>query len=842
MNLIFVNFLIYLIVLLSFAKGKIVFWQCDFETDNCLLETTVPDDLRIYKFRRGHLNSSLNSTGKCMYAKQNSSFIKEAYLYSKKLKIPIISTIFLCLKFDLLLTSFTDKLYIYALKNGRVLQVKVFSASYSDYKKWITKEISLNGNFDQCIIKAEKVTESDSIVAIDNIEINSCSNDLPTLSPPSSLSVKLNCNFNLKNFCQYSQQTNGSSWQINDPTIHYLPPYQDVSKTGHFAHINSYFCKNGVIESFHSPLVTINEKGCKFSFYYFISGNNVANGIKIYTKGKGNQQNLLLDNPSSSGNGWIKRTVDLPVGSYNIIFERECKWFSSYSFAIDQLKMESCKVGSEESTAATTAATSTVRPIANKYPPERLQCTFEKGFCNYTQKSSFNWSIGTKTPSLETGPQQTYFGQFVYFEASYAYETDVAILESPIVYINKKICLSFIYNMYGEDMGHFLVSLVTLDKNKQIIVGNETLLYKHENQGKQWLKFSHTIHGNSSKIVYQRLLFYGFYSKGYTGDIAFDEIKIADGVCQTSKPDIDINKPLCGRTGNISAVKNASIADFPWHVWIYGLINSTYYIVCEGAIVHKRFILTTAACELDRYTKFSIIAGSSKRYSGKAYYGEKFIKHSKYSHLPINYNLALIRLEKEIEFSDKINPACLIEQNLNGMEEYECYVTSYGTLKPKILTYNLTKLQQNLVNEQQCKESFFINYTLYPETLCAKSSKTSQSQSIYYDIGSPLSCKVNGKWFVGGILQNSTKLYKNGLILYSQTGKNYRWIEKTIKNNINIKLTRPTVPPSPMTQKPKIRPTVGLNHKNCGVLGSSPLIIGGRRVTSAGEFPWQVKF
>lgn len=127
--------------------------------------------------------------------------------------------------------------------------------------------------------------------------------------------------------------------------------------------------------------------------------------------------------------------------------------------------------------------------------PLKLNCNFEQDYCEYYNSpgASRAWRLGTSTLSKNTGPSKPFSGKFVYYEATNSRASFVAILESPTILLDRPICLSFVYHMFGADMGRFMVTLLTLNQDETSIIRNETLLRESSNKGDNWIRFSREI-------------------------------------------------------------------------------------------------------------------------------------------------------------------------------------------------------------------------------------------------------------------------------------------------------------------------------------------------------------
>ncbi|KAH3887672.1 hypothetical protein DPMN_011690 [Dreissena polymorpha] len=86
-------------------------------------------------------------------------------------------------------------------------------------------------------------------------------------------------------------------------------------------------------------------------------------------------------------------------------------------------------------------------------------------------------------------------------------------------------CLSFYYNMYGQNVGALNVYV-----KRGVALGNP-VFSQSGTKGQDWKSALVTI---TSAVQYQ-LVIEGVVGGGYLGDIAVDDITMTTGTCQTSK-------------------------------------------------------------------------------------------------------------------------------------------------------------------------------------------------------------------------------------------------------------------------------------------------------------------
>ncbi|XP_071828952.1 scavenger receptor cysteine-rich type 1 protein M130-like isoform X6 [Apostichopus japonicus] len=165
-----------------------------------------------------------------------------------------------------------------------------------------------------------------------------------------------------------------------------------------------------------------------------------------------------------------------------------------------------------------------------------LDCDFETGFCSYSQSydDQFDWTRRTgSTPSTSTGPYSdhtsgTSWGYYVYLETSSAYNGNKARLHSRSLQTYGTHCVNFYYHMYGSTIGSLHVYAHTSSLGSPI-------WSMYGSQGNQWRL------GQVQVYVYSttQIVFEGVRGSSYTGDIALDDIDIANGSCSfvTSTPE-----------------------------------------------------------------------------------------------------------------------------------------------------------------------------------------------------------------------------------------------------------------------------------------------------------------
>uniref|UniRef100_A0A452ENL2 MAM domain-containing glycosylphosphatidylinositol anchor protein 2 n=1 Tax=Capra hircus TaxID=9925 RepID=A0A452ENL2_CAPHI len=212
---------------------------------------------------------------------------------------------------------------------------------------------------------------------------------------------------------------------------------------------------------------------------------------------------------------------------------------------------------------------STIRVI--KYSGE-FHCGFEDGnICLFTQDDTdnFDWtkqSTATRNTKYtpNTGPNADRSGSkegfYMYIETSRPrLEGEKARLLSPVFSIapknpygptNTAYCFSFFYHMYGQHIG---VLNVYLRLKGQTTIENP-LWSSSGNKGQRW----NEAHVNIYPITSFQLIFEGIRGPGIEGDIAIDDVSIAEGEC--AKQDLTTKNSVDGAVGILV------------HMWLFPVI------------------------------------------------------------------------------------------------------------------------------------------------------------------------------------------------------------------------------------------------------------------------------
>lgn len=88
--------------------------------------------------------------------------------------------------------------------------------------------------------------------------------------------------------------------------------------------------------------------------------------------------------------------------------------------------------------------------------------------------------------------------------------------------------------------------------------------------------------------------------------------------------------------------------------------------------------------------------------------------------ITVDYDFALLELEKNITFSDKIQPVQLPTVSQELKDNVTCFVSGWGAVRSiGIPTIRLRGVEVPVVNQKQCTDAYSGFITVTPRMICA---------------------------------------------------------------------------------------------------------------------------
>ncbi|NXI59743.1 TMPS5 protease, partial [Chloroceryle aenea] len=183
----------------------------------------------------------------------------------------------------------------------------------------------------------------------------------------------------------------------------------------------------------------------------------------------------------------------------------------------------------------------------------------------------------------------------------------------------------------------------------------------------------------------------------------------------------------CGlRRSAVRVVGGTDVAPgrWPWQVSVYH--GSQHR--CGGSVLAREWIITAAHC-VHSYRRLQASAwlvfagvtthGSIKQEAGVSV--EKIIYHPLYNDSSLDYDIALMKLQVPLNFSDAIRAVCLPPSHQDLFQGTQCWVSGWGYTRPDQaqVTETLKEALVPLIGSKRCNSSCMYAGELTARMLCA---------------------------------------------------------------------------------------------------------------------------
>uniref|UniRef100_A0A3B5BAL9 Proproteinase E-like n=1 Tax=Stegastes partitus TaxID=144197 RepID=A0A3B5BAL9_9TELE len=202
-------------------------------------------------------------------------------------------------------------------------------------------------------------------------------------------------------------------------------------------------------------------------------------------------------------------------------------------------------------------------------------------------------------------------------------------------------------------------------------------------------------------------------------------------------------------TGRVVNGEEARPYSWPWQVSL-----ESFFPTCGATLIAPDWVLTAAHCITFHTYRVVLAEHDMNKEEGpeQSIMVAKMFIHPKWDDncVSCGNDIALLKLEKSAVINDKVQLACLPQQDAALSHNQPCYVTGWGRL------YSggpaATTLQQALlpvVDHSVCSQSDWWGSSAKTTMVCAGGESKS---ACHGDSGGPLNCKGrDGKWYVEGV-------------------------------------------------------------------------------------------
>ncbi|XP_068966779.1 uncharacterized protein [Bombus flavifrons] len=230
---------------------------------------------------------------------------------------------------------------------------------------------------------------------------------------------------------------------------------------------------------------------------------------------------------------------------------------------------------------------------------------------------------------------------------------------------------------------------------------------------------------------------------------------------------------------------SSSAGSWPWQVALYK--EGDYQ--CGGALINERWILSAAHCFYHAQDEYWVARiGATRRGSFPSPY-EQVLRldhislHPDYIDNGFINDIAMLRLEEPVTFSDYVRPVCLPESEPKSGTT--CTVTGWGQLFEigRIFPDTLQEVQLPVISTEECRRKtlFLPLYRITSGMLCA-GLKDGGRDACLGDSGGPLVCSgSDNKYTLHGITSNGYGCARPGRPgVYTKVHHYLPWIEYAI--------------------------------------------------------------
>uniref|UniRef100_A0A8C5LYA5 Peptidase S1 domain-containing protein n=1 Tax=Leptobrachium leishanense TaxID=445787 RepID=A0A8C5LYA5_9ANUR len=259
-----------------------------------------------------------------------------------------------------------------------------------------------------------------------------------------------------------------------------------------------------------------------------------------------------------------------------------------------------------------------------------------------------------------------------------------------------------------------------------------------------------------------------------------------------NKEDVEVCglRPLVD-TVDSPGTQNALLGAWPWQVSMQYYIGlPEYKHLCGASLVRNTWLLSAAHCYMEKRdpSKWRAMFGFTNMLNpgDKSIVSliKRIIIHGKFSETTRVNDIALLKLQRSIEYNNYIRPVCLATPEVSASPEALCYISGWKTAacegQP---AETLQQVKLELISFKICNGSDYYSGQVTENMLCA-GYKTGISEICEGDGGGPLMCYNHQQRFIQvGLLSStytcgkvfSTKFaYPN---LYTMVKSYDKWIE-----------------------------------------------------------------
>uniref|UniRef100_A0A8C6TTG7 Transmembrane serine protease 13b n=1 Tax=Neogobius melanostomus TaxID=47308 RepID=A0A8C6TTG7_9GOBI len=212
----------------------------------------------------------------------------------------------------------------------------------------------------------------------------------------------------------------------------------------------------------------------------------------------------------------------------------------------------------------------------------------------------------------------------------------------------------------------------------------------------------------------------------------------------------------CGRqkfTSRIIGGEPSKLGEWPWQVSLH--YKGAH--VCGGVLISKNFVLSAAHCmpsdDESVASNWEVYVGAVSLNSLPAPHKVKrIILNENYDSVSNDHDIAIIKLETPMEFSENNRPACLPTSHQHFRHGTQCFTSGFGTTDADSseVSTTLMDVSVQIIDTEVCNSPKSYRGSITKNMLCAGHLDGGRD-SCQGDSGGPLVCETDGVWTLAGI-------------------------------------------------------------------------------------------